>query len=164
LDDLLLFHTESVERPVVVKLLTIINITEAVPHQVAGQREKTKQTKASEQCCKKRERETEQPGRLFNVCVRPCRHGGLHWELVRALSPWSFRSSVWFFATSLDLRFRVLKIRKKMAKYKKCQYSVLYRQYTHRIIILQKLLYEEPFTTVRPQLYFNFDLEKNGVG
>jgi hypothetical protein len=50
-----------------------------------------------------------------------------------------------------------------MAKYKKCQYSVLYRQYTHRIIILQKLLYEEPFTTVRPQLYFNFDLEKNGV-
>jgi hypothetical protein len=35
LDDLLLFHTESVERPVVVKVLTIINITEAVPHQAA---------------------------------------------------------------------------------------------------------------------------------
>ena len=41
-------------------------------------------------------------------------------------------------------------------------FSVVSSIYTSNKI-LQKLLYEEPFTTVRPQLYFNFDLEKNSV-
>ena len=68
MDDLLVFHTGRVERPVVVKVLTIINITEAVPHQVAVAIVK-KQKQRPRSSAVRREREAEQPGRLSNVCA-----------------------------------------------------------------------------------------------